>query len=103
MQWMETPVSVRTQALPSSDSQSGVTGQQCTGFPQYTGSITHSFIEKRKLRMFPSCNRFNQRIAYYLRLAQADKEILIISLPDWLVTLYAPEFYLCFVNQIQQN
>lgn len=54
MQRIETPVSAHTQALRSSDSQRGVTGQQCTGFPHYTGMIPYSLLEMGKLIMFLS-------------------------------------------------
>lgn len=53
MQWMETPVSAHKRALRSSDSQRGVTGQQCTGFPHYTGTIPYSLIETGKANKVP--------------------------------------------------
>lgn len=53
MQWMETPVSVHTRALRSSDSQRGVTGQQCTGFPHHTGAIPYSLLETGKANNVP--------------------------------------------------
>lgn len=48
-----TCLSAHTRALRSSDSQRGVTGQQCTGFHHYTGMIPYSLIESGKANNVP--------------------------------------------------